>query len=143
MPRGRSVFTGTPPFLPRSGGGFVRRPSGARDVLRLDRLGFELARGADHLLEGRVKRGRLALVKTQRVDPRDDERAQVGAIEAPFLQGLHCGADRLLELHDAGVTVLADRERAGERLREKLVDALEDRMVGAPRESSVLLVADA
>src|SRR5512143_1716771 len=120
-----------------------RRPARPGEVGRLDRLRLELPGRSQHLFDRRVEGGLCALLEPQRIDPGDDERAQVGALESLRLEPLDRGRDGLFELHHPGCPVLPFLERLRQLLLEKLLHALQDGVVGASRKTAVLLIADA
>ena len=91
-----------------------------------------------------VERRRLALDEAQRVDARDDEAAQIGAVEAARLEGGHRRGrpprrgeqQRRARSRRTGS---ASREPAG----QPAVGLAQDRMVGAARQPPALLVGEA
>src|SRR5687768_247819 len=80
LPRGVSTITFTRPFS--RGGidaksasiGFIRRASGAGEVLLLHLVGIELAGALAHGFQHLLERRRLPLKPAQRIDARDHER---------------------------------------------------------------------
>ena len=74
---------------PRHSAAASGAPPGARDVLVLDLADVHAARPLGHRRQQLLDRRRLALDEAQRVDARDDEVAQVRAVEPARLQRRH------------------------------------------------------
>src|SRR6266540_4236346 len=76
------------PSSPRTG--FVRRTGRAGNLIGLYLRRVEPPGRGRHLLDGLVEFHLGAALEPDRVDPRDDERAEVRTLEAARLQSLHC-----------------------------------------------------
>src|SRR3989449_11271823 len=84
-----------------------------------------------------------ASLEPQRVDARHDERLQIGALEAPRLQGRHGLAHGGVEGEELPGALLPGLERLGQLGAEEALDPLQHGIVDAAREAAVLLVAQA
>src|SRR3989449_9958138 len=72
-----------------SGWLLLRRPARSRDLIGSDFPGVELLRRGEHPVDRLVVLRLRAPLEAQGVDARDDERLQIGALEAPRLQRRH------------------------------------------------------
>src|SRR5439155_10890053 len=103
----------------------VRRPAGPRQLVGLHLRRIELLRRGEHLGDHVVRIGLRAALEAERVDARQHEGLEVGALQSALAQLLHRLHHGAVELQEPGRALPARGERVGELLGTELLGPLE------------------